>query len=133
MSFHTTLAIVFIGLVLVFSAARLWQLRTKNAGMVDPVWAAALGTGATINRVFVTIGGASWGFRLVRHFWMRNHGKPEDPRYRAFRERWGKDASRKMFWFFQLQTIVSMPLAIVFFVPAYAADAAHPFSVGRAS
>ncbi len=109
--------------------------------MVDPVWAASLGvvalvvaacgTGATSNRVFVSVGGALWGFRLGRHLWMRNHGKPEDPRYHAFRERWGESASSKMFWFFlQLQAFISMLLAIAFFVPAYAGEAASPTGIG---
>jgi steroid 5-alpha reductase family enzyme len=139
MPFHTTLAIVVVGLVLVFAGAWLWQLRTQNAGMVDPVWAASLGAvalviaacapGAPVNRAFVAIGGALWGFRLARHLWMRNHGKPEDPRYHAFRESWGASASTKMFWFFQLQAVISMLLAIAFFVPAYATDAAHPFAI----
>jgi steroid 5-alpha reductase family enzyme len=140
MPFSITLCIVVVGLVLVFFAAWLWQLRTDNAGMVDPVWAASLGgvalvvalcgTGAPVNRVFVAVGGALWGLRLARHLWMRNHGKPEDPRYRAFREQWGADASRKMFWFFELQAAVSMLLAIAFFVPAYSSDAARPLNIG---
>jgi steroid 5-alpha reductase family enzyme len=139
MPFIITFAIVLIGLVLVFCAAWLWQRRTKNAGMVDPVWAmslgvvalviAACGTGAPVNRAFVAVGGALWGLRLGRHLWMRNHGKPEDPRYHAFREQWGADADRKMFGFFQLQAGISLLLAIAFFVPAYAADAASPLAI----
>lgn len=30
-----------------------------------------------------------WGFRLSYHILKRNMGKPEDPRYTAFRKRWG--------------------------------------------
>ncbi|WP_277189219.1 DUF1295 domain-containing protein [Caballeronia sp. BR00000012568055] len=134
-----TLAIVVIGFVLVFAAAWLWQLRSKNAGMVDPVWAASLGaaacvvalcgTGATVNRVFVALGGIVWGARLALHLWRRNHGKPEDPRYHAFRERWGKDAARNMFWFFQLQAFISILLALAFLVPAYADKPASPLAI----
>jgi len=134
-----TVVIVVIGLVLVFSAAWLWQLRTQNAGMVDPVWAASLGaaalfigacaTGAAANRACVAAGGALWGARLARHLWRRNHGKPEDRRYRAFRERWGVRAARNMFGFFQLQALISVLLAIAFLVPAYAPEAASPLSI----
>jgi steroid 5-alpha reductase family enzyme len=134
-----TIAVVFIGFVLIFTAVWLWQLRSQNAGMVDPVWAASLGvaavvialcgTGAVVNRVFVAAGGLIWGGRLALHLWRRNYGKPEDPRYHAFRERWGKDAARNMFWFFQLQALISMLLSIAFLVPAYAADAATPLNI----
>ena len=139
MSIVVTVVIVVIGFVLVFFAAWLWQLRTENAGMVDPVWAASLGvaalviaacaTGAMVNRVCVAAGGAIWGARLARHLWRRNHGKPEDPRYRAFRERWGESAARNMFGFFQLQAFISMLLAIAFLVPAYAREAASSPSI----
>ncbi|WP_321797241.1 DUF1295 domain-containing protein [Caballeronia sp. J97] len=134
-----TLVIVVIGFVLVFFVAWLWQLRTENAGMVDPVWAASLGaaalfigacaTGATVNRACVAAGGALWGARLAWHLWRRNHGKPEDRRYRAFRERWGEHAARNMLGFFQLQAFISMLLAIAFFVPAYVRDAASPLCI----
>jgi steroid 5-alpha reductase family enzyme len=137
-----TLVIALIGLALVFSIVWLWQLRTKNAGMVDPIWAASLGalallagvcaTGALVNRILVAAGGALWGARLAWHLWKRNFGKPEDPRYRAFRERWGKDAARNMFGFFQLQALISMLLAIAFFVPAYSVEAASAVSIGAA-
>jgi steroid 5-alpha reductase family enzyme len=142
MPFFFTLCIAAIALVLVFAGVWFWQLRTENAGMVDPVWAmslgalalliAACGAGAGVNRVCVAAGGALWGFRLGRHLWIRNHGKPEDPRYRAFRERWGEAAPRNMFWFFQFQAVVSMLLAIGFFVPAYAAVPASPLCIGAA-
>ncbi|MDR5822854.1 DUF1295 domain-containing protein [Caballeronia sp. LZ043] len=138
MPFIVTLVIVVAGLVLVFAAAWLQQLRTENAGMVDPVWAATLGivalfiaasaTGAPLNRACVALGGLLWGGRLALHLWRRNHGKPEDPRYHAFRERWGKRAARNMFWFFQLQAVISMLLAAAFFVPAYAVE---PASAGN--
>jgi steroid 5-alpha reductase family enzyme len=137
-----TLAILLAGLVLVFSVAWFWQLRTENAGMVDPVWAATLGaaalfiaaagTGEVRNRAFVAVAGAAWGARLGWHLWRRNHGKPEDPRYHAFRERWGDKAARNMFWFFQLQALISMLLAIAFLVPAYARDAAKPMHIAAA-
>ncbi|MDR5799457.1 MULTISPECIES: DUF1295 domain-containing protein [unclassified Caballeronia] len=134
--------IAFAGLVLLFSAVWLWQLRSKNAGMIDPIWAASLalvalfiavaGTGASINRLCVAAGGCVWGARLALHLWRRNHGKPEDPRYHAFRERWGAAAARNMFWFFQLQVLISILLALAFFVPAYSVEPAHPVAIAAA-
>lgn len=121
--------IALIGLVGIFSAVWAWQLKTENAGMVDPAWAyslglvavlyAVLGTGDPVARALTALGGLVWGVRLGTHLWKRNAGKPEDARYRRFREEWGDKAARKMFWFFQMQVVVSMLLSIAFLVPSY--------------
>jgi steroid 5-alpha reductase family enzyme len=117
-----------LGLALAFAIVWLWQLRTNNAGMIDPVWAGALGAvavfagvasnGAPLNRVLVAGCGGAWGMRLAVHLWRRNHGKPEDARYRQFRDQWATAAPRNFFWFFQLQALVALLLAVAFFVPA---------------
>ena len=122
-------AIAFAGMCLALSAAWVYQWRTHNAGMVDPVWAGALagvavlaaclGTGDIIRRTFVGVAGGLWGLRLAVHLWRRNYGKPEDARYRQFRNQWGDAAGRNLFWFFQLQGVIAMLLAIAFFVPAF--------------
>jgi steroid 5-alpha reductase family enzyme len=121
--------IALVGLVAIFSAVWAWQLKTENAGMIDPVWSfslglvavlyAALGTGDPLSRALTALGGLVWGVRLGTHLWKRNAGKPEDARYRRFREQWGDKAASKMFWFFQLQVVISMLLSIAFLVPAY--------------
>ncbi|MFP3693324.1 DUF1295 domain-containing protein, partial [Burkholderia sp. SIMBA_048] len=56
------------------------------------------------------------------HLWRRNAGKREDPRYHRFREQWGAAAGRKMFWFLEFQTVISMVLSLAFAVPAWRAD-----------
>jgi steroid 5-alpha reductase family enzyme len=58
-----------------------------------------------------------WGLRLSGHLFLRNHGKPEDFRYRQMRDYWGKS-----FWWISLFTVfilqgivmwlVSLPLHI---------------------
>jgi steroid 5-alpha reductase family enzyme len=121
--------IALIGLVVTFTVVWAWQLKTKNAGMVDPVWAyslgvvavlyGALGTGDPLSRALSALGGFLWGVRLGTHLWRRNYGKPEDARYHRFREEWGDKAASRMFWFFQLQVVVSMLLSIAFLVPSY--------------
>ncbi|HKS70473.1 MAG TPA: DUF1295 domain-containing protein, partial [Ktedonobacterales bacterium] len=103
---------VVVGLFSAFSVMWLIQLRTHNAGMIDPVWAASLGcvailaaglgSGAPLNRVCVLVGGGAWGFRLAAHLTRRNLGQPEDPRYRQLREAWGPAANLRLFGFFQL-------------------------------
>jgi len=121
--------IALVGLVVIFSAVWTWQLKTENAGMVDPVWAyslglvavlyAVLGTGDPVSRALTALGGLVWGVRLGTHLWRRNYGKPEDARYRRFRDEWGDKAASKMFWFFQVQVVISMLLSIAFMVPSY--------------
>ena len=54
-------------------------------------WAATLAYGSGHPRqlllaAMVTV----WGLRLAVHIGIRNHGRGEDPRYRAWRERWGR-------------------------------------------
>jgi steroid 5-alpha reductase family enzyme len=121
--------IALVGLVVIFSAVWAWQMKTENAGMVDPVWAyslglvavlyAVLGTGDPVSRALTALGGLVWGVRLGTHLWRRNYGKPEDARYRRFRDEWGDKAASKMFWFFQVQVVISMLLSIAFMVPSY--------------
>ena len=92
----TVAVIAFIALIVVFAAVWAWQVKSKNAGMVDPVWAMSLGVIAVLvavlaegdlhTRVVVGIGGFVWGMRLVLHLWKRNAGHAEDPRYHKFRE-----------------------------------------------
>jgi steroid 5-alpha reductase family enzyme len=125
--------IALIALVVVFTGVWAWQGKSKNAGVIDPVWAmslgaiallyAVLGQGDLHTRVVVGVGGFVWGMRLGLHLWQRNAGHGEDPRYHTFREQWGADANRKMFWFFQLQVAISMLLSLSFIVPAYRASA----------
>ncbi len=125
--------IALIGLIVIFSAVWAWQLKTGNAGMVDPVWAyslglvavlyAVLGNGDPVSRALTALGGLVWGVRLGTHLWKRNFGKPEDARYRRFREEWGDKAASKMFWFFQVQVVISMLLSIAFLVPSYRSSA----------
>ena len=56
-------------------------------GFVFVAWLAApeLGGPPTIFYSLVTV----WGVRLAWHLWLRNHGKPEDYRYVAMREKHG--------------------------------------------
>ena len=125
--------VALIALVVIFSAVWAWQLKTGNAGMVDPVWAyslgavavlyAVLGTGDPLSRALSGLGGLLWGVRLGTHLWKRNYGKVEDTRYHRFRDEWGDKAASRMFWFFQLQVVISMLLSIAFLVPSYRTSA----------
>lgn len=118
------------------TGAWLLQLKTGNAGIVDGIWAFTLGGMAVIAALVgdapdpmlyaVGIMGGVWGMRLGIHLWRRNWGAREDFRYAEFRARWGKDANRNMFWFFQFQNVFTLLLAGTAFLPIAFADATAP-------
>jgi len=59
----------------------------------------------------------TWGCRLVLHIGLRNRGKPEDPRYRAWREEWGDSfLVRTFLQVFLLQgfllVVISLPVTL---------------------
>jgi steroid 5-alpha reductase family enzyme len=122
-AFLVTVAVV----VIAKAAAWLLQLRTRNAGLVDPIWAwtlgflavvyALLGWAAPLDRIALAVMGAAWGLRLGAHLWRRNQGKPEDWRYAQFRAQWGAAADRNMFWFFQFQNLFTLALSASAFMP----------------
>jgi steroid 5-alpha reductase family enzyme len=129
-TFLLTVAIV----VAAKTVAWLLSVRTRNAGLVDPIWAFTLGGLAVVyalagtapdgTRWLLGAMGAAWGARLGLHLWRRNSGQPEDWRYAKFRAEWGAHADRNMFWFFQFQNLFTLALSASAFLPvAYRADA----------
>lgn len=108
----------------------LWlrQLQTKNATSVDAAWSAGMGVlatgyallsdGAPERRLLVGSLGFIWAIRLASHLIAdRVIGRPEDGRYRAMREHWGKRAPLFFFFFYQGQAVV----ATLFSIPILAA------------
>src|SRR5438552_1909604 len=89
----------------------LWSVKVRNASVVDAwwgpvfllaaVWYMLTGHAPPERRILVVTLVALWGLRLALHIGTRNHGKPEDPRYQAFRQRYGPD---RYWWlsFFQV-------------------------------
>lgn len=122
-AFLLTVAIVVVAKTLAWGV----QLRTRNGGLVDAVWAftlgglalvyAWLGDAPVLVRVTMALMGAAWGLRLGLHLFKRNWGQPEDWRYAKFRAAWGHAADRNMFWFFQFQNIFTLMLAASAFLP----------------
>ncbi|HEX4896629.1 MAG TPA: DUF1295 domain-containing protein [Solimonas sp.] len=123
---HAFLLSVLI-VVLAKSLAWALQLRTRNAGIVDAIWAWTLGglallyalagdAPAELRGLLAGMGGL-WGLRLGWHLWQRNHGKPEDWRYARFRAEWGERADFNMFWFFQFQNLFTLALSAAAFLP----------------
>jgi len=131
----------WLALALIFAALWLIQCDTHDASHVDVGWAAGLGLtaaacavllpGAPGRRALVGAMGAAWSLRLAAHLYFdRVRGKPEDGRYAALRVSWGARADRNFFWFFQVQALLDVVLALSFLAacvrpgPLGAADAA---------
>ena len=114
------------------------QLKTRNAGMVDPVWSwsmgflavwyAIFGTADFETRLALGLLGGLWGFRLGTHLYIRNAGKPEDARYAKFRAEWGQKANSNMFWFFQFQNLFTLMLSASAFLPLAFRQGVPPFA-----
>lgn len=108
-------------------AGWLVQLRTRNAGIVDAIWAmsmaisalfyATVGEGSLIARLGVGMLGGAWGFRLSLHILARVLSESEDGRYRYLREHW-RDHQGKFFAFFQAQALLTALFSLPFYVVA---------------
>lgn len=105
------------------------QLVTRNAGLVDVVWSAAvgimavefalLGDAPTAARLLMATLALTWSLRLAGYLAGRMRGAPEDSRYAAAREAWGARADLYMLGFFIFQAVVAAILALPFLVIAY--------------
>jgi steroid 5-alpha reductase family enzyme len=123
--------LLLVGLVLASSVmALLWWLavRIEDASHVDVAWAALIATAAVVyalladgdtgHRVLAAALGSIWGYRLAVYLYLnRVRGKEEDGRYVALREKWGANANRNFFVFFQAQALFvvffSLPFAFI--------------------
>lgn len=136
----TALNAFLISVVIVIAAKTFaWgvQLRTRNGGLVDAVWAvtlgglavfyAALGDAPPAVRVAVAAMGGVWGLRLGWHLFLRNWRQPEDWRYAKFRKEWGARADFNMFWFFQFQNLFTLMLSASAFLPLCFREGVPPF------
>lgn len=126
------LTVFLLGLALILPLlVAVWgiQLVTRNAGLVDVVWAAALGLTGVLYallgeapaaaRTLVAIMAGGWGLRLAAHLAWRMRGRAEDGRYAAARQAWGRHANRNMLGFFLFQGCVAWLLSLPFLVIAF--------------
>ena len=86
--------------------------------IVAAVTSLAVSGGGTPRALFVTLLVVIWGVRLMVHIGLRNRGKGEDARYRAWREEWGDHVIiRSFFQVFILQglllLLISLPVITV--------------------
>lgn len=135
MSATTQLLIIWSLSAAAQTAAWAWQRHTRNAGIVDVVWAAslgssaillaALGNGSPISRAMLAMLGGIWGWRLALHLLSRVRSQHEDGRYAYLRKIWGSD-QRKWFAFFQFQAMLVVLFSIPFLPAANQALTATP-------
>lgn len=116
---------VWIAASVTMFVAWLVQYRTRNAGIVDAVWAflmgatavyyASVSSGGLAPRVAVGVLGGVWGLRLGLHVLGRVLHEPEDGRYRYLRGYWNGN-QLKFLGFFMLQALS----VVLFSLPFYA-------------
>jgi len=106
------------------------QRRTRNAGIVDFVWASGVGalavfyaaaaTGDVGRRVLLAALAGIWSLRLAVYLLVdRVWGQPEDGRYQMLRQNWGDRAPVYFLAFFQMQAIWAVMFSIPFLPVVY--------------
>src|ERR1700722_9631602 len=106
----------------------LWSYRVGNAGVVDIFWSynfpviavilLMLAPGFETRKLLICGMVIIAGGRLGTHLAVRvlKHLRQEEPRYAQIRKEWGKNAEVKMAFFFQMQALSNVLLAIPFFI-----------------
>jgi len=106
----------------------LWSYRIGNAGVVDIFWSynfpviaiilLLLGPGFETRKLLVCGMVIIAGARLGTHLAVRvlKHLRQEEPRYAQIRKDWGDKAEVKMAFFFQMQALSNILLAVPFFI-----------------
>lgn len=135
--------VILIGwaaMALAMLVAYLLQQRSKNAGLVDFVWAAGVGTlaifyaagasGDAGRRVLLAVLAGTWSMRLAVYLLGdRVLGKPEDGRYQMLRQKWGDKASAFFLAFFQVQAIWAVMFSVPFLPVVYRQASLGPLDV----
>jgi steroid 5-alpha reductase family enzyme len=124
----------------------LWSYKIGNAGVVDIFWSYNFPVIAVILLIFapgfetrkILICGMviMAGLRLGTHLALRvlKHLRQEEPRYAQIRKEWGDKAEVKMAFFFQMQALSNLLLAIPFFLIARNPDKhLNPFEYAGAA
>ncbi len=106
----------------------LWSYKIKNAGVVDIFWSynfpviaiilLLLAPGFETRKLIICAMVIIAYLRLGTHLAIRvtKHLYEEEPRYKQIRKEWGSVAETKFFFFFQMQAISNVLLAVPFFV-----------------
>lgn len=116
-------------MALVMTVLWLVQRRRGDAGIVDVAWGLGVGMLAVIFAAFSPeedalrrqlVGGLAlaWSLRLSTHILVRLFRLREDGRYQALKTRWGPQAQRNLFLFFQVQALWSVLFSVPMLIAA---------------
>jgi steroid 5-alpha reductase family enzyme len=122
-----SLLVAWAFMALIMFLFYLIQLKTRNATLVDVVWAmglvltacfyGAIGAGNLGRRIILVLLASIWGLRLAFYLILRSAGKPEDGRYAMLRLKWDNAGARNFFLFYQAQAswvvLFSVPFLVV--------------------
>ncbi len=132
-----TLSLVASNAALVLAlVTALWVVSVplRDASIIDPWWSMGflvvtvhtiVRTGWTPGKTFLLAVVALWALRLWLHLLLRHRGKPEDPRYAAFRRTFGAER----YWWFSFFQVFLLQGALIVLVSAplqVAASASAP-------
>jgi steroid 5-alpha reductase family enzyme len=108
-----------------------WAKAIQNAGVVDIFWSfnfsfiaivlCLMATGYWERKLLICAMILIWSMRLGIYLLIRvgSHLKVEEGRYKKLREEWAPNPDRKFFYFFQMQALSNIYLAIPFFLIAF--------------
>lgn len=135
--------IAAIIIFLYFSALFVVGTILKNNSIVDIGWGIGfvilawmlfvLRLPVSLVRLSITLLVSLWGLRLFYHILKRNHGKPEDFRYVAFRKAWGKwVVPRAFLQVYMLQGVLMFLIALPFILLEGTTEPVNPllFALG---
>ncbi len=122
--------VAWVGMALAMLLFYFVQRHTKNAGVVDFVWAAGVGilavfyavvaSGSPGRRILLAVLAGTWSLRLAAYLLVnRVLGRLEDGRYEMLRRNWGDKAQTFFFAFFQIQALWAVLFSIPFLPVAY--------------
>ncbi len=124
---YAAIGVVAVAAVVVMTLAWMRQIRTRNAGWVDVIWASMTGaaavwygingSGANVPRLLTALLGGLWGLRLATHLARRLHGQPEDSRYASMRDRTNGD-QRGFIVMYAIQATLVVVCSLPFFASA---------------
>ena len=128
---HAMLLLLIGWALMIVMMTALWivQRAKGDAGVVDVGWSAGLGVlavgyavfagGDLVQRLLVGVLAGLWSLRLALYVYLdRVRGKAEDGRYQTLRAKWGDQAQRRLFVFFQAQALVAVVMSLPFLVVA---------------
>ncbi len=131
MSLLCTVLICTAVCCLIMLSVWIWAYRIKNAGVVDIFWAFNfsliavilyfLSSGSPARKMLICGMVFIWSMRLGIYLLIRvgSHLDTEEGRYKKLREEWAPNPDLKFFFFFQMQALSNIYLAIPFFLTAF--------------